>query len=70
MIEGLNGFRDYKDYLSYAEIYLFWMDGNEHKQTYDMLLGQQGNISPISYMRKMSLAFHEQLPIEQINVKQ
>jgi len=61
MKKGLKGFRDYTDYLSYAEIYLFWMDENEHKQTYDMLLNRQGNINPISYIRTMSLDAHKQL---------
>jgi len=61
MGEGLKGFRDYTDYLTYAEVYLFWMDANEHKQTYDMLLNRQENLDPISYMYKMNLEAHEQL---------
>ncbi|HOG10381.1 MAG TPA: hypothetical protein PK842_11095 [Smithella sp.] len=60
MGKGLKGFRDYMDYLTYAEIYLFWMDGNEHKKTYNMLMKRQGDIEPIRYMRKMSLAAHSQ----------
>ncbi len=60
MGEGLKGFRDYTDYQTYAEIYLFWMNMNEHKQTYDMLLNRQGNINPISYMLKMNLEYHKQ----------
>jgi hypothetical protein len=61
MRKHLKGFKDYTDYLSYAEIYLFWMDGNEHKKTYDMLLKRQEDIHPISHMRKMSLEAHKQL---------
>jgi hypothetical protein len=61
MEERLKGFRDYTDYLTYAEIYLFWMDGNEYKQTYDMLLNRQGDINPISYIRQMSLEAHNQI---------
>ena len=61
MGERLKGFRDYTDYLTYAEVYLFWMDANEHKQTYDMLLNHQGNLDPIRYMHKMNLEAHEQL---------
>ena len=61
MQEGLKGFRDYTDYLTYAEVYLFWMDANEHKQTYDILLNQQGNLDPILYIHKMNLEAHEQL---------
>ncbi len=56
----LKGFRDYMDYLTYAEIYLFWMDGNEHKKTYNMLMKRQEDIEPIRYMRKMSLEAHSQ----------
>ncbi|MGD0279451.1 MAG: hypothetical protein ABSC11_09110 [Smithella sp.] len=58
MGERLKGFRDYPDYLTYAEIYLFWMNGDEHKRTYNMLLKQQGDINPISYIRKVSLEAH------------
>ena len=58
MGERLKGFRDYPDYLTYAEIYLFWMNGDEHKRTYNMLLKQQGDINPISYMRQMSFVAH------------
>jgi len=58
MGESLKGFRDYSDYLTYAKVYLFWMDRNEHQQTYDMLLNQQEDINPISRMREMSLDFH------------
>jgi len=61
MGELLKGFKDYTDYLSYAKVYLFWMDGNEHKKIYNMLLKQQDDIHPISYMRKMSLEAHNQL---------
>jgi hypothetical protein len=58
MGERLKGFRDYTDYLTYAEIYLFWMNGDEHKQTYDILLNRQWDINPISYIRKVSLEAH------------
>jgi hypothetical protein len=58
MEERLKGFKDYTDYQSYAKIYLFWMDGNEHKKTYNMLLKRQGDINPISYMRQMSFVAH------------
>lgn len=67
MGELLKGFKDYTDYLSYAEIYLFWMDGNERKKTYDMLLKRQGEIHPISYMRKMSLKAHNQILTKENN---
>ena len=58
MGERLKGFRDYTDYLTYAEIYLFWMNSDEHRQTYDMLLKRQLDINPISYIRKVSLEAH------------
>ena len=61
MGKRLKGFKDYADYRSYAKIYLFWMDGKEHKQTYDMLLKRQGHINPMSYMRKMNLEAHKQI---------
>lgn len=60
MKRDLKGFKDYRDYLSYAKIYLFWMDENEHKQTYDMLLNQQENVSPICYLLQMSSLAHRQ----------
>jgi hypothetical protein len=58
MAKRLKGFRDYTDYLSYAKTYLYWMDGNEHKQTYDMLVTRQWEINPMSYIREMSLLAH------------
>lgn len=61
MGELLKGFKDYTDYLSYAKIYLFWMDEYERQETYDMLLNRQGEIHPIIYMRKMSLEAHNQI---------
>lgn len=60
MGKGLKGFRDFKDYLSYAKIYLFWMDGSEHKKTYDYLLNRQGDTDPINYILQMSLLAHGQ----------
>ena len=61
MEERLKEFRDYTDYLTCTEIYLFWMDGNEYKQTYDILLNRQEDINPISYIRQMSLEAHNQI---------
>ncbi len=67
MGELLKGFKDYTDYLSYAEVYLFWMDGNERQKTYDVLLNRQEVIHPIVYMRKMSLEGHNQIQTKENN---
>lgn len=61
MKKGLKGFKDYSDYLSYAKIYLFWMDENEHKQTYDRLLNQQETVNPIRYLLQMNSLAHRQI---------
>ena len=58
MGKGLRGFKDYKDYLSYAQVCLSWMGEKGLKRTYNMLLKQQGDINPISYMRQMSFVAH------------
>ncbi|MBN1471952.1 MAG: hypothetical protein JW925_09230 [Syntrophaceae bacterium] len=60
MEEKLKGFRDYTDYLYYAEVYLFWMNRSAHKKTYDFLLSRQGDINPISYLLQMSSLAHSQ----------
>jgi hypothetical protein len=54
----LKGFKSYADYLSYARVHLSWMGKKGLKRTYNMLLKQQGTISPIIYMRKMSFVAH------------
>jgi hypothetical protein len=51
----LKGFKDYSDYLSYAQICLSWMDDKDHQKLYEMLLKRKEEIEPFSYMRQMSL---------------
>lgn len=54
----LKGFKGYSEYLSYARVCLSWMDEKGLKRTYNMLLKQQGDMDPISYMRQMSFVAH------------
>jgi hypothetical protein len=54
----LKGFKSYSDYLSYARVCLSWMNEKGLKRTYNMLLKQQKDINPISYMRQMSFVAH------------
>jgi hypothetical protein len=58
MGKELKGFKDYSEYLSYAQVWLSWMDDKEHQLLYETLLTQQGEIDPISYMQQMSLLAH------------
>jgi ribosome-binding factor A len=60
MGKGLKEFKDYRDYLSYARVYLSWMDDKDHQKLYEMLLKRKGEIEPFSYMRQMSLLAHSQ----------
>jgi len=64
MGKTLKGFKDYADYLSYAYICLAWMNADEHKKTYDMLLKQQDSIDPVTAMRRMSAEAHAKLEAE------
>lgn len=57
MEETLRGFKNYEDYLSYAQVCLSWMNEAEHRKLYDELL-KQNNIDPICVMRRMSAAAH------------
>jgi hypothetical protein len=60
MGKGLKVFKDYRDYLSYAQVCLSWMDDKDHQKLYEMLLKRKGEIEPLSYMRQMSLLTHSQ----------
>jgi hypothetical protein len=60
MGKGLKGFKDYRNYLSYAHVCLSWMDDKDHQKLYEMLLKRKGEIEPLSYMRQMSLLTHSQ----------
>jgi hypothetical protein len=60
MEERLKGFKDYRDYLSCAQVYLSWMDDKDHQKLYEMLFKRKGEIEPFSYMRQMSLLAHSQ----------
>jgi hypothetical protein len=55
MGKGFTGFKDYRDYLSYAQVCLSWMGDKDHQKLYEMLLKRKGEIEPLSYMRQMSL---------------
>lgn len=55
---NLKGFKSYSEYLSYARVCLSWMDEKGLKRTYNMLLKQQGDMNPASYMRQMSFVAH------------
>jgi hypothetical protein len=58
MRKRLKGFKDYRDYLSYAQVCLSWMGHKDHQKLYEMLLKRKGEIEPLSYMRQMSLLAH------------
>jgi hypothetical protein len=60
MGKGLKGFKDYRDYLYYAQVCLSWMDDKDHQNLYGMLLKRKGELEPLSYMRQMSLLTHSQ----------
>lgn len=61
MGKKLKGFKDYADYLSYAQVCLSWMNEDEHRELYDSLQKQQRRIDPVSLMRQMSAEAHQQL---------
>ena len=60
MRKRLKGFKDYRDYLSYAQVCLSWMGDKDHQKLYEMLLKRKGEIEPLCYMRQMSLLTHSQ----------
>ena len=60
MGKGLKGFKDYRHYLSHAQVCLSLMENKDHKKLYEMLLKRKGEIEPFSYMRQMSLLAHSQ----------
>jgi hypothetical protein len=64
MKKVLKGFKDYADYLSYADVCLAWMNADEHKKTYDTLLKQQDSVDPVTAMRRMGAEAHAKLAVE------
>jgi len=60
MGKGLRGFKNYRDYLSYAQVCLSWMDDKDYQKLYEMLFKRKGEIEPFSYMRQMSLLAQSQ----------
>jgi hypothetical protein len=60
MRKGLKGFKDYRDYLFYAQVRLSCMDDKDHQKLYEMLLKRKREIEPFSYIRQMSLLAHSQ----------
>ena len=60
MRKGLRGFKNYRDYLSCAQVRLSWMDDKDYQKLYKMLFKRKGEIEPFSYMRQMNLLSRSQ----------